>query len=243
MKNLIYILAVCLLAGACSKGDYEALSTESGTGGSMACFTIMGNYLYTVDVSTIKVFDIQQPTQPVLVGTKYLGFNIETIFNNGKNLYVGSQNGVYILDASNPSNPNVLYNYQHIQSCDPVIADTTYAYVTLNTIESFCGNTVNELRIINISNVYSPYLVKTYSLTGPKGLGKNDTALFVCDNLLKVYDCRNVNNLLLMSTHNLSARDVIVNDSILLVIGDNGFSQYLINGWNLDLLSSIPVNQ
>ena len=244
MKNLTFIIsAFILLTASCSKDSSESLSSDTGTGGSMACFTIMGNYLYTVDVNTLRIFDIQIPAQPVLVGTKYVGINIETIFNNGNNLFIGSSNGIYILSVTNPVSPVIAANYQHVQSCDPVIADTVNAWVTLNTNNEFCGNSVNELQVLNISNIYSPYLVKRYTLTGPMGLAKNDSSLFVCDNGLKIFDCRNVSNLLLMQHQSITAWDLILNDTILIVTGPAGLTQYRLNGYGVDFLSSISVNQ
>ena len=244
MKKLNTIFKICFLLAAlsCSKGDYEALSTESGSGGSMACFTVMGDYLYTVDLNTLKVFDIHQPSQPALIGSKYLGFNIETLFSNGENLFAGSSTGVYIIDVTNPSSPVIMSQYQHVQSCDPVIADTDYAYVTLNTSQTFCGNTVNELQVLNISNVSSPYLLKRYSMSAPMGLGKNDSVLFVCDGGIKVFNCNDPLNLFLMNNYyNFYATDLIVNDSVLITTGTEGLKQYLINGYDLSLLSSINV--
>lgn len=240
---LILSAALLLVFSSCSKDSYESLNGTDGVGGSMACFTVMGNYLYIVDMSTLHVYDISSPAQPVKIASKYLGLNIETLYNNGKNLFAGSSNGFYILSVSNPASPVVLANYQHVQSCDPVIADSLYAWVTLNTNQAFCGNNVNELQIVNISNPSSPSLLKRYTMTSPMGLSKNDTALFVCDNGIKMYDCRNPQNVTLKyAQYIVSAYDVIVNDSLVMIIGPQGMAQYRINGWQLDPVSTIPVN-
>lgn len=245
MRTYLIILSAAILfvVCSCSKDSYESYSGTDGVGGSMACFTVMGNYLYTVDLNSIYVYDISTPAQPVKIASKYLGLNVETLFNNGKNLFVGSSNGFYIISVTNPANPVVLANYQHVQSCDPVIADTMNAWVTLNTNQSFCGNTVNELQVVSIANPSSPSLLKRYTMTGPMGLSKNDTALFVCDNGIKMYDCRNPQNIILKYSQYISAAyDVIVNDSLVMIIGPQGMSQFRINGWHLDLVSNIPVN-
>lgn len=243
MRNLGVILAFLMLAISCSKDSVEALSTDTSTGGSTACFTIMGNYLFTVDVSTLRVYDISSPASPALIGTKYIGVDIETISNNGQYLFIGSQNGFYILNVSSPASPYVVTNYQHIRSCDPVIADNMYAWVTLNTSQTFCGSNVNELQVVNISNISSPYLYRQYAMSSPMGLGKNDTTLFICDGGIKVYDIKNPGNIVQkMYYGNIGARDLIVDDSLLLVIGDGGFSQYRIDGYTLTLLSTINVS-
>ena len=248
MKNNIYFFAfLFLIFVSCSKGGYESFSTnsdsESGTGGSTARFTVSGNYLYTVNISTLKIFDVSQPASPFLVASKYIGTDIETIFCLGNNLFLGSQNGIYILDISQPASPVVQSTYSHVRSCDPVIADSIYAYVTLNSNQIICGNSTNELQIINIANPTSPYFVKSYNMTNPLGLAKNDTVLFVCDNGIKVFHAANVQNLTQMNFVNFYANDLIVHDSILMAIGDNGFSQYLINGYNLQLISTISASK
>ena len=87
-----------------------------------------------------------------------------------------------------------------MQSCDPVIADEKYAYVTLRT-GTTCNGVNNRLEILDIANINSPSLVKTYEMTNPHGLSKDGNLLFVCDgaNGLKVYNASDVNNLKLIT--------------------------------------------
>ena len=96
---------------------------------------------------------------------------------------------MFVFDLSNPASPQQLTYFQHIRSCDPVVAQDNFAYVTLNTANQRCFNGTNELQILDIKNLNSPQLVKTISLTTPLGLDIDNDTLYVCDQGLKVYQC------------------------------------------------------
>jgi hypothetical protein len=159
-------------------------------------------------------------------------------------LFIGSANGLYIFDISNPVSPALRSNYTHITSCDPVVADSLYAYITLNnSAQSFCRRGLNQLEIIDIRNPDNPSLLKVYPLTSPRGLGKDDSLLFVCDNGLSVYDARNVNSLVLLQKFNIQAEDVIAANGHLIVTGSSGIYQYNYQPGTLHLLSYIPTQE
>ncbi|GAB4343780.1 MAG: hypothetical protein OHK0038_23870 [Flammeovirgaceae bacterium] len=233
-----------MLTVSCSDG--ESISADnggnqgSGQGGSLARFAISGDYLYTVDNELLKTLDISNPQKPIPSSTTKIGFNIETIFSRGNTLFIGSQNGMYIYDLQNPSTPTKLSVYQHIVSCDPVVADSKYAYVTLRTGTN-CFRGVNLLEIIDIQDLTNPTLITSYPMTNPKGLGIDNTTLFVCDDGLKVFDVSDVNNIVLKNHFNISATDVIARGGLLLVLGDEGIMQYQYVGDNLQFLSKISV--
>ncbi len=75
----------------------------SGTGGSLARFNIVGEYLYTVQQDQIHTFNISELNSPVKLGEEYVGWNIETIFSDGSYLYIGSADGMYIYSIDNPA--------------------------------------------------------------------------------------------------------------------------------------------
>ena len=68
-------------------------------------------------------------TNKVNVGS----WNVETIFPFKDKLFIGSQNGMFVYNINNADNPSLVGQFSHVQSCDPVIADDDYAYVTLRT--------------------------------------------------------------------------------------------------------------
>ncbi len=214
---------------------------SAGKGGSLARFAIARDNLYAVTRENLKLFNISNPSQPDYTDSIYLGTGIETIFPYGDNLFIGTQNGMHIFDIGIPSSPVKLSTYQHIYSCDPVVAQNSYAYVTLNSNNDWCGRTVNRLDIIDISDLTNPYRVANYTMQGPEGLGIQGNLLFVCDNGLKVYDVSDKLNLQLLQYFDIEATDVIPDGDRLLVIGDDGLYQYQYDGSELSLLSKIPV--
>jgi len=249
MKNILIIIGMVVLFAACSNEDSDIGFSESapsggnGVGGSTARFTIAGNYLYTVDNSTLNIFNIDNTAEPVFLLEEFLDWGtIETIFNRGENLFIGTQTGVFIYDISTPDQPRFLSLFEHLFACDPVIADDTHAYVTLRSNRAGCGRINNQLDVLDITDLNSPRLIRTYPMSGPKGLGKDGNLLFVCDDGLKVYDATSVIDLtLLQHFDDISANDVIPLNGNLLVIGDDGLYQYDYTGESLQLLSKLSV--
>ena len=97
----------------------------------MARFSIVNNYLYTVNNSQLTSFNITTANNPVKTATQTVGWNIETIYPFSNKLFIGSMTGMFIYDISNPATPVAQGQFTHVRSCDPVIADGNYAYVTL----------------------------------------------------------------------------------------------------------------
>jgi hypothetical protein len=232
-------------SGGSSGGGSAASVSPVGTGGSMARFTIVNDRLYTVGTNDLRSFDITQPHAPVQTSTRQLGWNIETIFPFKNKLFIGSTTGMFIFDISYPDNPQQQGQFAHVQSCDPVVADDNYAYVTLRS-GTRCQGFTNELNILNVTNPASPQMVKTYNLTNPHGLAKEGSLLFICDGRdgLKIYDAYDVNQLQLLSqVPGIDAYDVIVMNGVALVVAKDGLYQYTYgSGSQVQLLSKITVN-
>jgi len=235
MKNSIYIVFTTLLVlVACESQqfDYSAdMSSDSGTGGSMARFTISGNYMYTVDILNLKTFDITNENRPQLIGELELGWGVETIFALGDLLFLGTRTGVYIFDISNPASPELISLYSHVQSCDPVVVKGNYAYSTLNS-SGPCSQGLDQLDIIDISSPANPQRVKSLSMNSPKGLGISGSLLFVCDDGLKVFDLTDPVEPAFLSLIPIDAFDVIPIDTLLLVATAQGLSEYSIDDEN-----------
>jgi hypothetical protein len=229
-----------------SSGSISTSVGPVGVGGSMARFTIIDNYMYAVTTSQLKTLNITNSNTPQLVGTKNVGWNIETIYPFKNKLFIGSQTGMYIFDLSNPGSPLQGMMFSHARACDPVIADDNYAYVTLHSNSSACWTTNNELNVVNIQNLSSPSLLKTYSLSGPKGLSKQGNILFICDGNagLKIFDATDAANIELKKTIPMSdAYDVIaLPNNIAIVSAKSGLYQYSFSSTtDVNLLSKISV--
>lgn len=220
---------------------------SSGLGGSMARFAVYGNYLYAINSSELKLFDIASPTDPVSSSTISIGWDIETIFPYNDKLFIGSQTGMFIYDLATPSDPSYLGEFAHVRSCDPVVVEGDYAYVTLRS-GNLCGGFTNQLDVIDISTLSSPQLIKSYPMTEPYGLGVDNGQLFVCDgdDGLKVYSVADpyaIDQNLLSHQAEINTFDVIPYNNVLMMIGEDGLYQYdYSNINNLVLLSVIAVN-
>ncbi|MDP5230878.1 MAG: hypothetical protein NWQ38_10830 [Cellulophaga sp.] len=223
-----------------------ANSSEAGAvgqGGSLARFKIVDDYLYAVDENNINIFNIQDAENPKALAPVFAGFQIETIFNLGENLFLGSRIGMYIYSISNPAVPSFVSEFTHGTACDPVVADENYAYVTLRG-GNFCGAAASELLIIDIKNLSNPTLLKSYPMDGPYGLGIKDNKIFVCDGNsgLKVYDKTDVMNLKSLNHFkDIQTFDVIPLENNLLMVGDEMLYQYEYLENKISLLSSLSL--
>ena len=232
--------------------DFVSASTSAqpskssvGQGGSMARFTLINDYLYTVSTSDLYAYDIANPANPKFVNKTVINnWTIETIYPFKNKLFIGSNQGMYIYDVSTPGSPVQQGQFIHVRSCDPVIADDTRAWVTLRT-GSTCGGNVNQLEVVNIEDLKNPSLIKQYGMTNPFGLGKEGNILFICDGKdgIKVYDATDANNLkLIKRIDGMEPYDVIASNNIALVVAKDGLYQFdYSSASNIRLLSKISI--
>ena len=222
----------------------EANNASVGQGGSLARFKIVEDYLYAVDNHNINIFNIENLSDPKDLEDVYAGFDIETIFNKGNYLFLGSMRGMYIYDISTPATPTFVSEFQHGTACDPVVVDGDYAYVTLRGGNA-CGATESGLFIVDISDIANPVLAETYALEGPYGLGIKDEKLFICDGAagLKVYDKSDIKDLKQLNHfRNIDTFDVIPMENQLLMVGDEILYQYEYLNNNIKLISTLALH-
>ena len=238
-RDSLYLMSVASMGSANN-------ATPVGITGSMARFAITGDYLYTVGDAKLNVFNIASPANPYFLNNSNVDWHIETIYPFKDKLFIGSNNGTFIYDiAGSPSHPARVGQFTHARSCDPVIADDFYAYITLHS-GSTCLGYNNQLDIVQLNNLSNAQLVKTYSLTNPQGLSKDGNLLFICDGTagLKVYDASDVQNLhLLKQVAGLVTYDVIAHNNIALVVAKDGLYQYTYASIsNIQLLSKLNIS-
>ena len=259
MKNLKYIILFALILACESSSDSIGSfsgngvqsstsgegSSNTGIGGSMARFTIVGDYLYTVDSYNLKSFDISDQLNPEFREEVNLGWGVETIFPYDNNLFIGTQSGMHIYSLEKREKPSWISTYEHITSCDPVVVQGDYAYVTLRG-GAECQNFNNQLDIIDISELEQPSLFKTYPMINPHGLGIDDNCLFITEGEygLKMYDITNIDDIILKKHFkDISSIDVIPFMDVLMVIGSDGFHQYNYDCelGEIEYISTIPI--
>ncbi|MEM7655301.1 MAG: hypothetical protein AAF399_04165 [Bacteroidota bacterium] len=237
-----------------SNSDFAASPTPQGPssgpgqGGSMARFTLVGDFLYCVTDFNLLPFGVSDESNPTRQTQVNIGWGIETIFPMKDHLFIGSQTGMFIYDLDNPRSPGYVSEFQHVRACDPVVVEGDWAYVTLrNGEDNTCNGFTNQLDVVNIENLAEPFLFQSFSMFNPHGLGIRDDVLFICDGEdgLKVYDATEkseIDNNLLAHFPDINAVDVIPLENILLMIGADGFYQYDYSDLqNIREISQIPI--
>lgn len=249
MKPIFLALLMIFFAASCDKSADGMSAAEgsgnTGTGGSLAKFTINGNYLYTVQSNFLHVYDISSAADPLLLRTINLNnSDVETIYCYGTHLFFGTQTGMLIYDISNPDIPVYTSTYAHIRSCDPVVVSGQYAWVTLST-GNVCGRGLNQLELIDISDIRYPQLQRVYSFSRPRGLAVQGDYLYLCDEVsgFKVLDIsKPMSARVVHELPELRAFDVIAKNGILTITSKDGVYQYdCSDPLNLKRLSKVPV--
>jgi hypothetical protein len=219
-----------------------------GVGGSMARFITYDDYLYALESSwKLKSINIADTDNLVVEKELSLWGNVETLFISDDYLYVGTSNGMHILDLVNPAAPNFLSSYTHITACDPVVVEGDRAFVTLRSGNT-CGGTQDLLELIDISNKYEPKRLSSFTMTEPYGLGIDNGILFVCEGEygLKVYDATYENSItshLIAAFPGINAYDVIPMENFLFMIGEDGFYIYDYSDLNnISILGSLLIS-
>jgi hypothetical protein len=200
-------------------------TSSIGIAGSMARFGQLNNRLYTVSYDDLNVFNTTHAATISFVKKVDLNQgNIETIFPYGTNLFIGAMGGVSIYSVSNPDQPQPLGLFTHVRSCDPVVAEGNYAYVTLRG-NGGCGGFANQLDVLNVSDLLSPKLIKTYPLKAPKGLSKDGDHLLICDGDegVKIFNVSRADQVWQAGQiGNFEAYDVIANNGYSIVVANQG---------------------
>lgn len=229
--------------------SFTPAPSSVGVGGSMARFTIADHYLYTIDQSSLYVFNIQNPEKITQGPTVNVGWGIETVFPSNGNLFIGAQNGLYIYSLADPLVPRRLSLFAHVVSCDPVVVNDTLAYVTLRGGSGCRGGFTNQLDIINIQNLEAPQLLISHPMSGPYGLGYDKGLLFICEGEqgLKVFDVTDIwemDKRLLVHNTTIDAYDVIPYQDVLILIGRDGLYQFdYSTPTDLKLLSQLTIER
>ncbi|MEM9884518.1 MAG: hypothetical protein AAF849_01400 [Bacteroidota bacterium] len=265
MKNItstflpfLFALLPLFSIQGCSESDLASPATgdsSTGVGGSYARFIVIGDFMYIVDETDLMTFDVKQADEPVLIDQQSVGEQIESIFNFKDKLFIGSGEGLFIYAITDSGLPKRLsatsYFEFEIFPCDPVVANDSIAYVTLNAlrrVNSACGGAfevnVNLLKIFDITDVENPSLIVEHPFFAPKGLGLDGSILFICDHTegLKIFDVSDpYADTLDQIAHinNITAFDVIPLDGLLLVVGpDNVYEYDYTDLDNIKLISS-----
>ncbi len=218
-----------------------------GKGGSMARFGLYDKYLYVVDNSQLTMFDVGTPGSPVNIGKQTVGWSIETMFIYDDHLFFGTTNGMLVYSLNVPTVPAYVTMFSHATSCDPVVIQNGYAYITLRGGQT-CHGDINRLDVVKLSSDYKTnQLVGSFNMTKPYGVGIEGNTLFVCDGDagLKIYnaaDKTKITDNLIAAFPGIKTFDVIPVNGYLFMIGEGGFYLYDYSNLNdIKQISKIPV--
>ncbi|MBL7815854.1 MAG: hypothetical protein JNL70_12640 [Saprospiraceae bacterium] len=238
-------------ASAFTNQNGSTASAPAGVGGSMARFTFYDKYLYCIDNSMLRTFNLTNLDCPSLSNSQQVGWNIETVFPYKDKLFIGSTTGMFIYDLVNPTIPVFMSRFDHGRACDPVVVENDVAYITVRSGNN-CGGTLNQLQIVNVSNLKSPQLIRTFNMENPRGLSVWDNTLYLCDAGLKIFDATDkdrVDQNLKTQIKGFDTFDVIPyaynnNKKYLMVIGADGLYQFDVTDNTKPIqLSKILVNK
>lgn len=228
----------------------NAAPNGSNKGGSMGRFAVKDAYLYVILPQELKVYNLSSTSASLsnTIKINIPGRECQTIFPYKNLMFIGANNGMSIYDASNAGNPIPVSDIAHVSSCDPVVANDNYAYVSLNNAaDNPCQGYSNQVEVYDIANPAQPRSISVYPMPQPKGIGLDNNLFFVSDGQegLKVYDATEPTQL---STHQLATfgemrgYDVIPDNGNLIFVGRDGIAQYSYTDvQHIQLLSKIPV--
>jgi len=220
----------------------------TGVGGSFARFSVIDNNLYVLNTSELVAYNLDNPSKPVETLTTVVDWRIETIFPYKDYLFIGGEAGMYIYDRRDPDAPSYVSAFQHARACDPVYVSNEVAYVTLRN-GTQCQGFVNQLDVIDISNIETPTLIATHEMENPHGLAIRDNNIYLCEGEhgIKVFKNDNletISNNRIAHIEGVHAYDAIsISRELLIIVGDDGLYQYdSSDPSNLTQISYIATN-
>ena len=167
------------------------------------------------------------------INTMDIGWQMETIYPANDNLFIGSQNGMQIIDITNPSSPIEQGWFFHATGCDPVLPVGSIAYVTVRSDEEQnCPGDLDALIVVDIENLNFPVEVRQIEMESPFGMTLIGDRLYVGEgeNGLKVFDVSRRNSPTeIKFDRSVQAYDIIAhptNENRILISSPTGYGQY-----------------
>jgi len=245
MKKLFFLVAIIFFA-SCDKMNVSPESETTGKSGSIARFAVKDNLMYAIDVNYLRVFDITNGDHPVLVQSTEVDYGLETIFIYGNYIYLGANDGVFVLDINNPTAPHQLQKLEHHISCDPVVVQNDYAYSTQRVTSTGCGDHWLEsaLAVYDVTDPTNAKLKNEITMDEPFGLAVEGNWLYVCDHGIVVFDITDPANPVRMELVAVNdPHDIILNYPYMLVATSSSFELYnYADPTNIHFVSTLALN-
>lgn len=238
MRTKLFLLFIIVNLIYCTSDSSNSIS-QSTISGSYANMLAIGDNLYVLGNGSLTTLSLQNPENPVILDSLKISNDVESLFFNNNRLFIGSLEGMYIYQIALNGLPifRSLTPYDRLfdaTPCDPVVANDTIAFATLSTsidLNNACfrNTLLNQLSVFDIKDLENPSLLTSIELEEPKGLGLDQEILFVCErwNGIKIFNVADPRNpIQLYHFDGFPALDLIPNDGLLVVIGDEDLYQF-----------------
>ena len=106
-----------LLACENDSNDFVPDLSGTGTGGSLAKFTIIGDHLLVLNDAQVRQYDISNNGILSFRKSLFVGSDLETIFPYGSNVLIGSTSAVHFLGFDADGLITYISMYDHLTAC------------------------------------------------------------------------------------------------------------------------------
>lgn len=225
-------------SGNVSSNNGGSTADNAGQGGSLARFEIANGHLYIADQDRLLYYSLSNEAKPNYVGFRATGMTMETLFaRDDQTLFSGNQQGMSIYNIGN-GYPMLLDTYEHILSCDPVVANQSTAYVTLNAQGGCQG--LSQMDVLDITTLNNIVNIETIEMESPRGLTLDGDKLYVCDDGIKRYSIANGPSPVFEKQFEIpNALDIIERDGYFFVSTPSGFTIVDLSGAELQYVANL----
>lgn len=248
MKSaLLFILPLLMMLQSCKKATNTVIRQGPASAGFKTRMAYDGNWLYTVDESSLKVFSISNSLTPVLAESKNLDNYIQSVCSAQGLVMAGTANGFSLFQKINEKPLQALNSVGGNGSMSAVI-DTPFIYAVQggNNNDKYSDPGPFPADGIYIFNINGFERFQNYSpLDNATGIAVKDSLVFVCAGTLKVFARRGTRefpSLVLKKAYTLKADDITLTvDNRLIATSSAGIYQLGYTADTVTILSTIPV--
>jgi len=212
-------------------GEYEDANVSyTRTGNPVVDFTLQNNYLITAQSNQVNLYSLSDPTQPALeqTYTSEDDLQLETISTyKADMLIIGTNQGTFFKDHSVPGELDDVDFSELITSCDAIITQGNYMYVTIRSGQACSSinnsSNANKLLVYNTLQASQPVLEKSISINEPYGLDINGDQLFICnDQGLLEFDITTPSSPVQTGDYSQPCNNIIATEDPMILTDDTG---------------------
>lgn len=150
MAYVLYSCDLLRIYDISGPGNHEPVGEYEG-GGCNRDIDVSDGKAFVIEWSRLKIIDVSDPANPVLLGSIVLNGDMEAVTVSGDLAYVSADyRGVYVIDVSDPTNPIVLETLEtRGNSLDAAVVGSTVFVAAEMFLEAFtteCRSPQAEIR-------------------------------------------------------------------------------------------------